>query len=171
MLYVLTIILIMASTVFYNFLTKFGTDGWEFGLILTSVVAVVSLIAAIGVHLSLWWEHANDIEQITEAMKNRKTYEKESALLIEQFKVYLADQYPTYEQQIFKHIKPENITAYMIKYPEIKANETIMKLCDEIKSCTTKIYDCNRKVNYLERKIAVRKRTIWLTSFNFLPKK
>jgi hypothetical protein len=58
----------------------------------------------------------------------------------------------------------------MIKYPDIKTNETLVKLCNEIKNFVSRIYGCERRIFAKEREIAVRQRTIWLTSLPILPK-
>lgn len=144
--------------------------GWEllygFSIFVGGVMFVVSFV----LQLTRWYAHADDIEQLIKIKDDRKTYEQEKEMLVEEFKLYLADSYPEHERKIFESIKPENVTAYMIQYPEIKANETIMALCEKIESLTQNIFECDRDYNKITKNIRLRKRSMWLTSIPTLPK-
>jgi hypothetical protein len=173
MIYVISLICYIIAFCFYVSVPdifRSAGEGWEVLFGLSIAAGCIALIAAIINQLCRWYAQADDFERVIETKKDKKTYEKEKFSLVEEFKLYLADMYPEHEKKIFEKIKPDNVTAYMIKYPEIKTNETLLALCNKIETLTNKVFNCDREVNTIERRIAVRKRTMWLTCLPILPK-
>ena len=168
MLYLLALIAYM-TLAYASYFTpsKMSADSF---VVASFIVGGIFFVVAIICQLIKYYLQAETFEEIKELNKDMGSYERESEHLIQEFKLYLADIYPQHEKMIFENIKPENVTAYMIKYPDIKTNETLVKLCNEIKSFVSRTYGCERKIYSKERKIAVRQRTIWLTSLPILPK-
>ena len=169
MIYVMSLIAYATCFLIAHFQTNaYDASGWRTA---GFIIGGLFLLIAIIIQLCTYYAQAEAFETIEEKRKNKKTYQDEADQLIGEFKIYLADQYPEHEKMIFEQIKPENVTAFAIKYPEIKTNETLAKLCGLIENKVSKIYKQDRDINQQERFIAVRKRTIMLTVFPILPKK
>jgi hypothetical protein len=141
---------------------------WQIaGYILGGLLFIVTLV----IQLTSYYLQADAYEEIEQCKEDKKSYEEESTHLVQEFKLYLADKYPQHEKEIFDKLKPENVSTYLARYPEIKANETMVKLCNLINQKVSKIYDKDRRINFLERSIRTRKRTILLTCLPILPKR
>ena len=85
--------------------------------------------------------HQEDMNQIWEYRQDMKIQKRKSTELLSEFTLYLANMYPDIEKEIIKSMKPDNVSAYMIKYPELKSSETICKLVDLINGMKSKIYN------------------------------
>jgi hypothetical protein len=167
MLYILALIAYFSLAVASYFAPAHAAEGFIIGAF---IIGGTFLIIGIVCQLIKYYIQAEGFEEIKELNKDKDSYEREAEHLIQEFKLYLADIYPQHEKMIFENIKPENVTAYMIKYPDIKTNETLVKLCNEIARFVGRAYGCERRIFAKEREIAVRQRTIWLTSLPILPK-
>lgn len=140
--------------------------GWAAAsYIISGIVLMIALLTQIGKY---YWQ-VHDIEEVVEQKQNRKVYVKRAAEYIDEFRIHLAETYPKHEKKLFKLMKPENVTAFMIKYPEIKANETITKLVDTINSLKDNYYRCDTQINKLSKQIRIRKRTMLMTCLPILP--
>ena len=154
------------------FLCSYLTSGLQDPVphVLLLIAGIACVFISLGNQISRWYWQAHDIERCKEEKKDKITYQKEAKQVLDSFKMYLADIYPEHEKSIFKTLKPDNVTIFMTKYPEIKSDKTLVALCNEIKSANSKIFTCDRVVNKLERQMAVRRRTMWLTGLPILPK-
>lgn len=135
------------------------------GWVISSITLAITFI----IQVSKFYAQVKDVESVLEQQQNRKIYVRRAKEYIDEFKVYLAETYPKYEKELFKVIKPENVTAFMIKYPDIKANETITKLVKMISRLKDSYYECDVAVNKLNKKIRLRKRTMLLFCLPILP--
>ncbi len=135
------------------------------GWVISSITLAITLI----IQISKFYAQVKAVESVLEQQQNRKIYVRRAKEYIDEFKVYLAETYPKYEKKLFKIIKPENVTAFMIKYPEIKANETITKLVKMISRLKDSYYECDVEANKLNKEIRLRKRTMFLFCLPILP--
>lgn len=89
--------------------------------------------------------------------------------LTTQFARYLYEVYPKHEQDIYNKIAPENVDIYFVKYPELKASETITELVNQISILQTAYY--NQKIERAELRKRMRFREVspWLIKF-IIPK-
>jgi len=163
--------LYLLSIVVYLIIHYFGTLIGEDASIAAFVLSLAMFIIAFCIQIGKYYSQVDSIERIEKIKKDKISYQEESVQLIEEFKLYLAEMYPQHEKTIFESIKPENVTAYMIKYPDIKSSETLIKLCEEIKRLVGNIYSSDRQINQQEWYIKVRKRTMWLWCLPILPNK
>ena len=116
-----------------------------------------------------WYCQANDIEEIEQQKQDQKIYKTRNDELLGEFKLYLAEMYPEIEKGIFSTITPTNVTAFMIKYPEMKSSETITKLVNLINNLKSQYYQCDLTTNNLQKRIRVRRKTISMWVFPILP--
>lgn len=103
--------------------------------------AAVFLIIAVITQAAHGYGHEDDMNHIWEKREYMDIQKRKSVELLDEFKLYLADMYPKIEKEILKSMKPGNVSAYMIKYPELKSSKTICKLVDLINANISKIYD------------------------------
>lgn len=163
-------LIIIAVMVLFQYLGVIAdpTDQNEWiiaGWVISSITLTITFI----IQVSKFYVQTKAVETVLEQQQNRKIYVRRAKEYIDEFKVYLAETYPKYEKELFKVIKPENVTAFMIKYPEIKANETIVKLVNTISRLKDSYYECDVKVNELNKEIRLRKRTMFLFCLPILP--
>jgi len=105
------------------------------------IVAGIFLIITIitqSVHL---YNHEFQINCVWESRMDMEIQRRKCDELLNEFKLYLAEMYPAIEKEIIKSMTPEKVTAYMIKYPELKSSETICKLVDLINKNKSKFYE------------------------------
>ena len=128
------------------------------------VFAMIGFIIVIIAQIVSCYSQVQDIENIEKEKNNKVIYQSRADDLLGEFKTYLADMYPDIEKEIFKTMKPEKITAYMVKYPELKSSETICKLVNLINEIKGQVYGCDLRINQLKTDIRIRKRTsgMWL---------
>jgi hypothetical protein len=136
------------------------------GILLGTGFLIASLIA----QASYYHGQAFCIEKMLCTIEHREIYRREANDLLEEFKLYLADMYPSIEKNIFSTMKPENVQAYMIKYPELKSSETICKLVDLINSKKGYIYKEDRDLAELKMSYRERERTNKIWVLPLLPK-
>ena len=105
-------------------------------------------------------------------VESLKTFEQKEAILSEkavnlttQFANYLADAYPQHEKDLFKDMSPEKVSIYMVKYPEIRSSETMVKLVEEIGKLQNDVYHQRLARTDAEQRIRVRLRNPWLIHF------
>ena len=77
-------------------------------------------------------------ENIRAKLKIVIIYEQKQTELLSQFKLYLFEKYPEFEERI-NSISAGNADI-ILKYPEIKSSKTIIKLVDEMNNLASNIY-------------------------------
>ena len=134
------------------------------------VIGGLILITTIITQCVTYYHQVYDIERINKQYEFKKIQTKKSDELISEFKLYLAEIYPDIEKNIFDSIKPDNVTVYMMKYPEIKSSETITKLVSLINSIKGACYSYDFEISRIQQKIRVREKTIGMICLPILPK-
>ena len=122
------------------------------------VFSVIFILIALSCQAGFWLGEAEDIERIVMTLQDKEIYKKQADELLAEFSILLAEKYPNFEKEIFENMKPEKVTAYMIKYPELKSSQTICKLVDLINSKKEKIYDCDLKITGYQKDRRLRRR-------------
>lgn len=80
-------------------------------------------------------------EDVRKCLKKIDVYKKKQKELLAEFKLYLGEKYPDLEKQIFDNInKTESELHVVLKYPELKASKTLLKLADKINNLASKVY-------------------------------
>ena len=82
----------------------------------------------------------SDNEKLTKIDQVQNVYQKRADNLTIQFALLLVKEYPKQERDIFGKIKPENISFYLAKYPEIQSAQTIMEAAKQTKILQDDIY-------------------------------
>ncbi len=131
---------------------------------------VISGVGAIGLVISNGVGYTNQISdqaRISQYKENAVIYRTKAERLTEQFKGYLAVQYPKYEKSIFKLIKPNTVGVYVVKYPELHASETIMALVSKIQYLQNSVYDQQLNITQAQKDMRVRRSNPWFLGFLF----
>jgi hypothetical protein len=102
------------------------------GLIFLTITFISSMVA--------YSDQLSDIEDLQKIDKTRAILQDKSNVLTTQFAKYLAELYPNQEKDIFNKISPKDVSIYLVKYPEIKSADTIIKLVDQINQLQSSVY-------------------------------
>lgn len=104
---------------------------------------ISGIIVFIGV-LMTFWSYSNqldDIEEVKRINQVEQIYRQKAEALTKKFAEYLAEKYPEHEKEIFSKMSPDKIDLYLVKYPEIKASETLMALVAKIERLENQYYE------------------------------
>lgn len=121
----------------YNRKDEFHNDysgGFMMGIATMLIIAIIPISLSVLVTLISYSSQISDIENIVKFERIEEIYEARADVLTQQFATYLADLYPEYERGIFESISPERVDIYLVKYPDLKASETILELVAQIRS-------------------------------------
>ncbi len=108
--------------------------GFVVGMVVMLIIALVPVIVSIIATFGAYSSQISDAENIAKFERLEEVYEARANALTEQFASYLADLYPEHERNVFESISPEGIDIYLVKYPNLKASETILELIAQIRS-------------------------------------
>jgi len=123
------------------------------GFIAGSIIFVV-LFATINYN----YRHSQieDLANLKMNASQKKIYQDMADTQLLEFKKYLAETYPAIEKSIFESITSQNVGFYAVKYPEIKSNETILKLVSLINEKMSDVYQCELRSTRCQQRIDVR---------------
>lgn len=82
----------------------------------------------------------SDNEKLIRIDQVQNVYQKRADNLTTQLAILLVEKYPKQERDIFDKIKPENVSIYLAKYPEIQSAQTIMEAAKQTKILQDDIY-------------------------------
>ena len=149
-----------------------GTHGYDVdGKNVSWVVIIVSMIilaAGFVFQLANYSKQISDGEELVKIGKFEDIYQKKADALTKQFAYYLVDIYPDHEKAIFENISPEGIDIYLVKYPELKASETIVHLVSEIKMLQNDYYSQQLAREEVIRVMSYRTKSPWIIQW-FMP--
>jgi len=142
------IFIVLALTIHIEFLIGAG--------VLTAILILINCVYR--------YCQIEDLTNIKALGSKKIIYQKMADTQLAEFKNYLGEVYPNIEKEIFNSLSPENVTAYAIRYPEIKSNETIMELVKLINQKITQVYNCDIRTAEIEARIIRRllDSTIWV---------
>ena len=138
------------------------------GITVLSVISIILSIICLIHTLVNYSFQIRDGEELVKIEKFEEIYQKKSDILTTKFSYYLANVYPEYEKNIFESISPEVIDIYLVKYPELKASETIMLLVSEIRMLQNDYYNQQLERAEVIRIMSYRKKSPWVIQW-FMP--
>ena len=154
----------------YNVLKKRGRetdyDGGGIAFIFIALIIGIFGIIASGAG---WLEQIDDSENIQKFSKVEAIYRTKAEALTAEFAKYLAETYPKHERDIYGKISPDKVALYAVKYPELKASETLMALVAQINKLQSDVYTQQINAEEARKRMRVRLRNPWLCSF-MIPK-
>jgi len=104
----------------------------------------------------------DDFENIKKFQKVEKIYQAKATALTSEFAKYLAQTYPEHERDIYDKISPEKVDLYFVKYPELRASETMVTLVAQINKLQSDVYNQQIAVEQAKKDIRSRLRNPWL---------
>lgn len=134
--------------------------GISMGVVAAIFVGISLLVTAVA-----YSNQISDSENITKFERLEQIYEVRADALSQQFATYLADLYPEHERNIFESIKPEGIDIYLVKYPNLRASETIIELITQIRSLQDDRYAQQIEREKTLKTMRFRKRDPWIFGF------
>jgi uncharacterized protein YsxB (DUF464 family) len=140
----------------------------QFGMMVCVVISILLFVITTIFQLVEYSCQISDGEELVKIGNFEEIYTNKSDVLTQQFAGYLADIYPEYEKNIFESISPDGIDLYLVKYPEIKASETIMLLVSEIRMLQGDIYDQQLERAQVVRNMSYREKSPWIVQW-FMP--
>jgi hypothetical protein len=109
--------------------------------------------------VSIFWAryaHYEDFADYLRTEKNIEVYEERKSDLTTKFSDILSTQYVKHESKLFDQMSPEDIKILLVKYPQIKANTTLMDLSNKILELNDKVYDEQIYLNKIAYRINIR---------------
>jgi hypothetical protein len=103
-------------------------------------------------------EQVNNLTWIDKLTYTIRLYEKQRAEMIPEIKKYLGELYPNIEKELFGKMSANetDLRIYMVKYPEIKSNETIKYLVDRIQHYSDLVVECEKDKLWHEQRLQAR---------------
>jgi len=143
-------------------------DSYKEGVVWLSVISLIPLILAILLTFGSYSGQISDAEDIIKFERLEEVYEDRAEALTQQFASYLSDIYPEHERNIFETIEPEGIDIYLVKYPDLKASETILELVAQIRSMQDDRYGQQIARENTMKSMRYRTRNPWIFN-SFIP--
>ncbi len=153
---------------YYANKAKGETTNYDSGgvvLIAIAVFLVAIGFVATGVE---YVSQVDDFENVKKFQKVELIYQDKAGVLTQEFAKYLAEKYPKHEKDIFNKISPDKVGLYLVKYPELRASDTMLALVSQINKLQSDVYDQRVKVEQALQQTRVRLRNPWLFTF-FIP--
>lgn len=125
---------------------------------------LASIFATAGYYVS----QRNDFEELKKVENVEVIYKKKAIILTESFTAHLSGAYPDFEKGIFEKIKPNNVSVYLVRYPELKSSQTIMLLVEKINKLQDDIYDQQINKEKILKMLRFRTKNIWFWTY-FIP--
>lgn len=141
--------------------TFLPAGNWWNAAISVGVIAMIASTVTLIVSAFRNMEFRNELNryfnEIREQLRDIKSIKKEMDEYKDEITDSLTKLYPEYEKDMFKNMNPsdaENISALMIKYPELKFNGVLEKytnrLSGYITSCNSKEREINKYLRIIE---------------------
>lgn len=131
-------------------------------------ISIAILAAGFIFQLANYSRQISDGEELAKIERFEEIYQKKADALTKQFAYYLADIYPDHEKNIFEDISPEGIDIYLVKYPELRASETIVHLVSEIKILQNDFYNQQLAREEVIRDMLYKIKSPWIVQW-FMP--
>jgi len=161
------------AVLFYAIYRVFKNDGvetaYDAGASVFTVIAIIIVALGFLVSSGSWYAQIDDFENIKKFEKIEAINRTKAEALTAEFTRHLAETYPKHEKDIFGKISPEQAALYLVKYPELKASETLMNLVERINELQSAVYDQRVATEEALQSTRVRLRNPWLFTF-MIPK-
>lgn len=132
------------------------------------ILAVMLVIVMCAVSMASYTGQILDFEEITRLRSVEEIYHKKADALTKEFASYLAEAYPQHEKDVFASMSPDSVGLYMVKYPDLKASDTILALVQQIESLRSDQYDQEIEEQAVLKRIRYRPRNPWIINW-FIP--
>lgn len=136
--------------------------------VFTSIGCIFLLISIITTMVN-YSDQIRDVEELKKLNKYEQIYSLKSEVLAEKFANYLSEIYPQHEKDIYNKITPQEIDLYLVKYPELKASETIILLIEQIRTLQDDYYTQVLKKAEVIKTMLFRQKNPWIYYF-LIPK-
>jgi len=133
-------------------------------LIIFLLVSFASIFATVDYYVS----QRKDFEELKKVENVEIIYKKKAVVLTESFTAHLSGAYPDFEKGIFEEIKPNNVSVYLVKYPELKSSQTLMLLVEKINKLQDDRYDQQINKEKILKRLRFRTKNIWFWTY-FIP--
>ena len=132
------------------------------------VIFLLGSFASIFATADYYIDQRRDFEEFKKVENVEIIYKKKAEVLTESFTAHLSGAYPDFEKGIFEEIKPNNVSVYLVKYPELKSSQTLMLLVEKINKLQDDIYDQQINKEKILKRIRFRTKNIWHWTY-FIP--
>ena len=129
------------------------------------IASTVTLMTAMFRNMDFRSELNRYFNEIKEELRDLKSIKKEMDEYKDEITDSLTKLYPEYEKEMFKNMNPndaENISALMIKYPELKFNGVLEKYTNKLSDYITQCNRQEREVNNYLRRIENAETSGWM---------
>ena len=144
---------ISASSFITSSFFLYGSNGWRAGIVVGIIALIATTITLIAT-LFRTMEFKNDgrryCNRIKEHLRDLKSIKREMSEYKEEISDSLTKLYPDYEKEMFKNMTPndvENISALIVKYPELKFNGILEKYTKRLSLYIEEIHKKDRAIN------------------------
>ena len=140
-----------------------------FGGIATSLVFLVVFLGISGISILVSrYSHYDDFALYYKTEADMKILEDRKEVLTFKFSSLLDSKYLEHESKLFEEMSNEDVEMLFTKYPELKANTTLMNLVEKIFSLNDAVYDKHLFLNKVRKDIQMRYKDPTVIPF-FLP--
>lgn len=148
-----------------NLKIEFIITDWNCGAALLTIIGSFLLALSIVVTMEGYSNQIKGAEELKKLDKYEQIYLSKSEVLTKKFASYLLEIYPNHEKDIYNKIKPQEIDIYLVKYPELKASETIKLLVEQVRTLQNDYYAQGLLKADLVRDMMFRSKNPWLYYF------
>jgi len=106
-----------------------------------------------------------DIDKLKKIEMVKKT--RAEAIIVEFAKHVSA--YATHEKGVFENISPRTMSIYLVKYPELQASKTVMKLVEQVSILWDEYYKVQTEIIETEKDLSFRPINPWIIN-SVIPK-
>jgi hypothetical protein len=134
---------------------------WDGGGVFFFSVACFFLFILVIAALFSYSNQLGDLEDLKKIKANELIYQSRAEVLTKKFASYLAEAYPKHEREIFSKISPEKVSLYLVKYPELRASQTMITLVEQIGKLQDGYYEQRLKEQEILRNMRFRRVNPW----------
>ena len=146
-----------------------SVEGWKTTSLVMSLLAFIAIIVIIMVNFGEYSTHLANEEKLIEYNRVEQIYVDREKKLSAEFSLMLLQAYPEHEKEIFEAISISSLDIYLVKYPEIRASETMVHLAGQIRELNDEVYKIQLYREDTERRMRFRQKNPWIFH-QFIPK-
>lgn len=141
--------------------TDFGDFVFGVSVFLIALSCVWFIISTIAC-LSNYSMQLHRFEMLHSKLNNLKRFKGIQIELIKEFKFYLGEKFPELEKELHKNISSNSSDiSIILKYPEIKSSDVLVKLTKEIGESIKNVYEHEKDIEYDCAQIRYHKNGKW----------
>lgn len=138
---------------------------WATGMAVSMIFGLIILTLSIFVTMVSYAFQIQDFEELKKLDKYEQIYLSKSEVLTKRFEKYLLEIYPQHEKDIYNKIKPQDVDIYLVRYPELRASETIKLLVEQIRTLQNDYYAQGLLKASIVKLMVFRTKDPWLYHF------